>query len=188
MEALIPALVAAGLAEMAGRMQHLAVLLARRFGRVGPVLAGLLLAAIANMGMGAALGVALGREVPHSAARLLVGVALLLAGGGALFRPTPAPAVDRWRLGSLLSSFGAALILGFGESAVFVAVALSAASGAPVETGIGAAIGILLACAPAALFADRWTALPALRSARVGAGVLLMLAGAAVALSALEIA
>jgi putative Ca2+/H+ antiporter (TMEM165/GDT1 family) len=187
-EALIPSLVAAGLVEAGGRMQRLAAALSRRFDAKGAVIAGFSLAAAVSMGIGAALGAALAREVPHSAARLLVGVALVFAGIGGLFRPKPAPDLSGWRLGTFLSSAGAALILGFGEAAQFVCAALSAASGAPVATAIGATLGVALAGVPPVLLAERWEALPGLAPVRVAAAALAVLAGATVALLALEIA
>lgn len=102
MDALLPALIVAALAEIGDRTQRLAMRLGKRFARPGAVIAGIALAALLSCAIAAALGSVLATEIDHRAIRLMTGVALLLAGGGAALRVKPADPVDGWRLGPFL--------------------------------------------------------------------------------------
>ncbi len=187
MDALIPAFVVAALAETGDRTQLLAILLGARFGRPVPVILGIALAALATMALAAAAGAAAAAAVSHRALQLMTGLALLLAGAGGFLAVKPAPPVDRWRLGALVSSAGAFFILEFGDKTQFVTAAIAGGSGHPVLTAIGAAAGVTAANAPAIVLGERWPRLVPLRAIRIVVAVLLVLAGTAMALRALQI-
>ena len=187
MDALIPAFVVAALAETGSATQLLAAMLAARFGRPVPVLLGIAMAAALNMAIAAAAGVAMARVAPHPAMLLLIGVALLLAGGGAFVRAKRPSGVDRWRLGALPSSAGAFLIHGFGDGTQFAAAAIAGASPHPALVAAGAAAGIVVADVPAVLLGAAWPGAVPVRALRHAAGVLLLLAGAVMAIRALGI-
>lgn len=187
MDALIPAFVVAALAELGDRTQLLAILLGMRFRRPAAVIVGIALAALLTMALGAAAGAAAAAAVSHRALQLMTGLALLLAGAGGVFKVKPPPPVDRWRLGALASSAGAFFILEFGDKTQFVAAAIAGGSGHPVLTAIGAAAGVTAANAPAVVLGERWPRLVPLRIVRPAVGVLLVVAGAAMGLRALQI-
>jgi putative Ca2+/H+ antiporter (TMEM165/GDT1 family) len=188
MDALVPAFILAGLAEVGDRTQMLALLLGKRFApRRGAVLAGVALAALLNMGVGAGAGAALARVVNHQAIQLMTGLALVMAGSGAAFRGKPPPPVEAWRLGAFASSAGAFLILSFLDKTQFMVATVAAGNGEPALAAIGAAAGIAAANAPAVMLGDEWPALVPLRGIRIGAGLLLALGGLAIALRALEL-
>jgi putative Ca2+/H+ antiporter (TMEM165/GDT1 family) len=187
MDALVPAFIVALLAEIGDATQLLAMLLGARFRSPAPVIAGIALAALANMGLGAAAGYELGDVVNHRAIQLMTGLALLLAGGGALFRAKAPDPVDGWKLGAFASSAGAFFILSLFDKTQFVVAALAAGSGGPVLAAIGAAAGVTVANAPAVVLADRWPAMVPLVALRRVAGLLLALAGLYVGFAALGI-
>jgi putative Ca2+/H+ antiporter (TMEM165/GDT1 family) len=185
MDALVPAFVVALLAEIGDATQLLAMLLGARFRSKAAVIAGIALAALLNMALGAAAGAAIALEINHRAIQLMTGVGLVLAGGGAVMKvKTPDP-VDGWKIGAFASSAGAFFILALFDKTQFVAATIAAGSGHPVYTAIGAAAGITLADAPAVVFADRWPKMVPLRALRLGAGGLLVLAGLFIAIRAL---
>jgi len=188
MDALVPLFVIAALAEIGDRTQLLGLLLGRRFASKGAVLAGIALATILNMAIGAAAGAAIGQVVSHRAIQLFTGLALFLAGTGGLLRVKKPDSVEGWRLGAFLSSALAFFILELGDKTQFITAAISAGSGAPVFAAIGAAAGVTLASAPAVLLADRWPMGLPIRAIRLGVGLLLMLAGLVLAIRALELA
>ncbi|HEY0270777.1 MAG TPA: TMEM165/GDT1 family protein [Sphingomonas sp.] len=185
MDALVPAFVVAGLLELGDSTQFLAMLLGARFRAPLAVLAGILLAALANMALGAAAGTLIALEINHRAILLMTGLSLILAGGGAQFRVTRPDPVDSWRLGAFLSPALAFFILALFDKTQFVAATISAASGQPVATTIGAAAGITAANAPAVLLGERWPRIAPLRAIRIAIGALLVIAGLYLAFGAL---
>jgi putative Ca2+/H+ antiporter (TMEM165/GDT1 family) len=177
MDALVPAFLVAAILEIGDTTQLLAILLGRRFDRPPAILAGIALAALANMAIGAAAGELIAAEINHRAILLMTGLSLILAGGGAPFRVKQPGAIDRWRLGAFASSAGAFFILALFDKTQFVAATFSAASGQPVSTAIGAAAGITIANAPAVLLGERWPQIAPLRAIRIVVGLLLVLVG-----------
>lgn len=188
MDALLPAFIVALLAELGDRTQGLAMLLGGRFRKPAAVIAGIALAAICNMALAGAAGMEIGLAIPHRAARLLTGVALLLAASAAPFRAKPPPAVDGWKLGAFASSAGAFFILALGDKTQFLTAAIAAGSGHPVLAGAGAAAGVTIANAPAVVLGERWSALVPLRAIRIGAGLLMALAGIVLVIGAFDLA
>lgn len=187
MDALLPALIVAALAEFGDRTQLLAMLLGRRFAKPGAVIGGIALAALLSCAIGAAAGAGLATVINHRAIRLMTGVALVLAGSGAALRVKPADPVDGWRLGAFLSSAAAFFLYALFDKTQFVIATIAAGSLQPIPAAIGGAIGVTLANAPAVMLGDRWPQLVPLRAVRIVAGLLLAVAGLAIALTALQI-
>lgn len=181
MGALLPAFVAALLAEFGDKTQLLVLMLAAHFGRRRPVLAGIALAAAANGVISAAGGELIAGLITPEARALMLALALLFAGAGALLPVKPPTSVAGWRLGAFASSFGAFLILEFGDKTQFLTAAIAARYGAPILTAIGATAGVVIASALALLLGD---ALPRARL-RTGAAALFLVIGVAVAIGAL---
>ncbi len=185
MDALVPAFVVALLAELGDRTQLLATLLGVRFQRPAPVLVGIALAAVVNMALAAVVGTEIAGYLNHRAIRLMTGLALLVAASGAVLKVKPVPTVETWKLGAFLSSAGAFFILALGDKTQFVTATIAAGSGHPALAAVGAAAGVVLANAPAVVLGDRWPVLAPLRAIRIGAGVVLALAGIALVIGAL---
>ena len=185
MDALVPAFVVAAILEIGDTTQLLAILLGTRFRAPLAVLAGIALAALANMAIGSAAGGLIAAEVNHRAILLMTGLSLILAGGGAPFRVKQPEPVDNWRLGAFASSALAFFILASFDKTQFVAATFAAAGGRPIATALGAAAGVTVANAPAVLLGERWPLVAPLRAIRTGAGLLLVLAGLYLAFGAL---
>ena len=83
------------------------------------------------------------------------------------------------------SSAGAFFILALGDKTQFVTGAIAAGSGHPVLAAVGAAAGITIANAPAVVLGERWPMLVPLRAIRIGAGIVLALAGLYLVIGAL---
>jgi Ca2+/H+ antiporter, TMEM165/GDT1 family len=188
MDALLPALIVAALAEFGDRTQLLAMLLGRRFAKPGAVIAGIALAALLNAAIGAAGGAFIATTINHRAIQLMTGVALVLAGAGAALRVKPADPVDGWRLGPFLSSACAFFLYALFDKTQFVIAAIAAGSLQPVQAAVGGAIGVALANAPAVVLGDGWARVAPLRAIRIVAGIVLVVAGLFIALTALQIA
>lgn len=172
MDALLPAFVAALLAEFGDKSLLLAMALAAHFGRARAVLAGVSLAAAVNAALAAFAGAMLAPLMTPEARGLLLALALILAGAGALL-PVRAPDVARWRVGAFASSFLAFLILGFGDKTLFVTAAIAARTASPILAACGGAAGVIVASGAALALGPQ---LPAAQI-RKGAAALLLLGG-----------
>lgn len=186
MDALVPAFVAALLAEIGDKTQWLALALALHFRRPAPVLAGIACAAFANAALAALAGALLAPRLTHEAATLLVALALLLAGAAAWIRQTPPDPPRHRASGALLTSLFAFLLLELGDKTQFLTFALALRSGSFWLTAAGAAAGVVLASAAAVLAAPALQRLP-LVAIRRGVGALFLLTGLWAALSALRL-
>jgi len=188
LEPLLTTFVAALLAEWGDKTQLLVAALGARYGRPLPVIAGVAAGALANSLLAAFGGTLLHGMVTPRAVSLIVGIALILAGAGALFRSKTPDMGATWRVGPFLTAFGCFFLLEFGDKTQFVTAALAAQYDSLALAAAGATAGVFLASVPAAALGDRFAAAVPIRAIRIGAGILLLLAGLAVGLSALRLA
>ena len=187
MNALLPPLVAAFLAEWGDKTQLLAVMLSIRFRRTRAVLAGIVLAAFLNSLAAAFAGSLISDLLTFRALTLMAAVALVFAGVGGLL-PQKAPKLHTQGTGGVvLASFFAFAVLEFGDKTQFITTTLAARSDSIWLAGIGATAGIVAANAPAVLIAERFSTTVPLRPIRAVAGVILLSAGMIIALGALRL-
>lgn len=187
MEPLLTSFVAAGLAEWGDKSQWLVVLLAARFARPMPILAGVAVAALANALIAAAAGIFVHDMIVARAASLLVAVALLFAGVAGLIRHKGPGIAERWPIGPFLTAAGGFFLLGLGDRTQFVTFALAAHYDSLALTAAGAAAGMIAASLPAALLGERLPALAHIGALRIGIAVLFLLAGFFVAITSLQL-
>lgn len=185
MDALLTSFLAVGLAEFGDRTQLLAALLAARFGRPGPILAGLLLGALGNLALAAAAGTLVNDFSLRDTALLLVALALLVTGAAGLFARAVPDAIAQVGRSPFLAALGGGFLLEFADKSQFLTFALAARTDAPLLTAIGATTGIAAACLPALALGDKLATTVPLRTIRIGTAILLLLAGAIVAVNAL---
>lgn len=185
MDALLIALLACLLGEMGDRSQMLCVALTERFRRDGAIIAGMVVAVACNVALSAFAGNLIAHLLAPNARNLFLALGLL-AGGVTMLMPTKAPdALAGWRIGAFGTSALGLFILGFGESAQFLIMGISAAWADPVFAGVGGALGIITACTVAILLRSSLATLLPLRIIRRGAAMLFLLTGGIVAVRAL---
>jgi putative Ca2+/H+ antiporter (TMEM165/GDT1 family) len=187
LDALLTTLVAAFLAEWGDKTQLLVIALAARFQRPGAVLAAVVLAALGNSIIAAVGGSLLSSVITLRAVSLLVALALIFAGGAALVRDKTPDMGRTWRVGAFLTTLGCFFLLEFGDKTQFVTAGLAAQFTAPAFAAAGATVGIAAANAPAALLGDGLAKALPLRAIRLGIGILFLLIGLFVAVSALRL-
>lgn len=181
------ALVAAALAQVGDRTAWLAAILADRYAKPGLVIAMAAVALLAASGIAAVGGALIGPLLAPNARQLMLALALILQGGGAVFPAKPPERLVSWRIGAAATSAIGLFILGFGDGVQFIVLTLAARSPVPALAAIGATLGSLAVIAPAALMGEAaWLKLP-LKPLRIGIGVLFVLAGAFLALGALRL-
>lgn len=188
MDALLPAFLAALLAETGDRTQIFAALLAFRFARPAPVLAGIAAAAIANAAIAAVGGTILHDLVNFRALTLMLALALLSAGVGALWRQKRPDQPSFTAMGAFGASAIGMFILEFGDKTQFLTLTLAARSDTPWLAAIGAAAGVVVAAVPAVALAGRFETAAPWRRIRLGIGGLLLLVGCIAAIAALGLA
>jgi len=185
MDALMAALVAAALAQATDRSAVLAARLGDRFERRGGVIAGLVIALIAVNAIAAAGAALVAPMLTPNAKALLLALALLSAGGSALFPPRPPKGEARG--GAVIAALAGALALGLGDRAQFITFALAARTPIPALAATGAVIGGLAVLVPAVLAGERGRAVLPEAPIRFAIAALFLVAGAVAGLSALRL-
>ena len=187
MDALLPSLLAAFLAEWGDKTQLLVVALAARYGKPGPILAGIFVAAIVNAGLAAFGGTLLHGLITLRAISLMLALALLFAGIGGFFRNKMPDMGADWRTGPFLTAAGCFFLLEFGDKTQFLTATLAGQFNSLALAASGAAIGVLAANVPAALLGERLERAVPVRGIRFGAAILFLIIGLIVAVNALRL-
>ena len=188
MDALLTALVGAALAEWGDRTMLFVIVLVARFGKAGPILAGLAVAALLNGAAAAFGGVWVHDLIPTRALSLLVALALVMAGVGSLLRRRPPDMAARWRTGAFLTAAASLTLLEIGDKTQFLTFALAARFDSVALTLAGATAGILVANAPAAVLGAAFQKTVPVQPIRYAIAALFLIAGFWIAVKALELA
>jgi putative Ca2+/H+ antiporter (TMEM165/GDT1 family) len=186
-EPLLTTFIAAGLGEFGDKTQLLVVALAARYGRPGAILAGVALAALVNSLIAAAGGIVIHDMITLRAISLLVALALLFAGGGSLISLRPRVNVAGWKTPAFITAAGGFFIAEFGDKTQFLTGALAAQYDSLPLAAFGAAAGIILASAPAAVLGPRLGDVLPLTAIRIGVACLFLILGFIVAVGALRL-
>jgi putative Ca2+/H+ antiporter (TMEM165/GDT1 family) len=171
---LAAALVSAGavaLAEIGDKTQLLALLLAARFRRPWPIVAGILVATLLNHALAGWLGALVADWLTPGVLRWIVAGSFA---GIALWTLTPDRIDERQPLparGAFLATTFAFFLAEIGDKTQVATVLLAAKYSPLWEVVVGTTAGMLLANAPVVLLGSRFADRLPLRTARVVAGV-----------------
>lgn len=148
------------LAEIGDKTQLLAFILAARFKKPIPIIAGILLATIINHGMAGALGAWITNTISPDILRWALGASFI---GMAIWTLIPDKIEEEeTQIASKLGVFGATLITFFlaemGDKTQIATIALAAHYAAPLMVVIGTTLGMLIADVPAVFVGDRLAA------------------------------
>ena len=187
MEALLPAFIAAALAEWSDKTQLVILALAIRYGRPGPLLIGVAVGALASGLFAGFAGTLVHGTVTLRALSLLLGVALIFAGASAfLARKTPDYAATLAGPAAFAAALGV-FLAEFGDRTQFITFAIAARYDSMLLAAFGATAGLVAASIPAAVLGPKLAAVVPVNLLRIGAGFLFLLFGVVVALNALEL-
>ena len=186
MEALFISTGIVALAEIGDKTQLLAFLLAARFKKPLPIIAGILCATVVNHGLAGALGAWITASLSPEILRWVLGASFI---GMAVWTLIPDKIEDdegdiagRWGV------FGATLITFFlaemGDKTQIATVAMAAHFPDPVLVVIGTTLGMLIADVPAVFIGDRLSARIPMRLVHGIAAALFAVLGAATLLGA----
>jgi putative Ca2+/H+ antiporter (TMEM165/GDT1 family) len=160
MEALLISTGVVALAEIGDKTQLLAFVLAARFKKPLPIIAGILCATLVNHGLAGALGAWITAVVSPEAMRWVLGLSFI---GMAAWTLIPDKIEEEeTQVAKHLGVFGATLITFFlaemGDKTQIATVALAAHYGAPLLVVIGTTLGMLIADVPAVFIGNQFAA------------------------------
>jgi putative Ca2+/H+ antiporter (TMEM165/GDT1 family) len=158
MEAFLVSTGIVALAEMGDKTQLLALLLAARFRRPWPIVAGILIATLLNHGFAGAVGTWVQARLGPDTLRWILGLSFLAMAAWMLV-PDEIDAAEAG--GQRFGVFGTTLVAFFlaemGDKTQIATVALAARYDAFVAVVAGTTFGMMLANVPAVLLGDRIT-------------------------------
>jgi putative Ca2+/H+ antiporter (TMEM165/GDT1 family) len=148
------------LAEIGDKTQLLAFILAARFKKPLPIIAGILCATIVNHGLAGALGAWITTAVNPSVLRWVLGLSFI---GMAAWTLIPDKIEDEEaRVAGRLGVFGATLVTFFlaemGDKTQIATVAMAARYADPLWVVVGTTTGMLIADVPAVFVGERFAA------------------------------
>jgi Ca2+/H+ antiporter, TMEM165/GDT1 family len=157
MEALLVSTGVVALAEIGDKTQLLAFILAARFKKPVPIIAGILCATIVNHGLAGALGAWITTTVSPDVLRWILGASFI---GMAVWTMIPDEIEEEeTQVARKFGVFGATLITFFlaemGDKTQIATVAMAAHYGNPLLVVIGTTLGMLLADVPAVFIGDK---------------------------------
>ncbi len=162
-----------GLAEMGDKTQLLAIMLASRFRRPLPIVAGILVATLVNHALAAWAGAALAGWFAGPTFKIAVGLSFLAMAAWTLVpdklenvEATPA------RYGAFLTTLFTFFMVEIGDKTQIATVALGARYDNVLAVTIGTTLGMMLANVPAVFLGDRLVKLVPLRTVHIVAALL----------------
>jgi len=179
LESLIISAGVVALAEIGDKTQLLALVLAARFRKPVPIIAGILCATLFNHSLAGALGAWITTVVSPTVLRWILGLSFI---GMAAWTLIPDEIEkDESDVATRFGVFGATLITFFlveiGDKTQIATVALAAHYGTPVLVVIGTTLGMLLADVPAVIVGDKLSARIPMRLVHSIAAAIFMLLG-----------
>ena len=157
MESLLVSTGVVALAEIGDKTQLLAFILAARFKKPLPIIAGILVATIVNHGLAGALGAWITSAISPEVLRWVLGASFI---GMAIWTMIPDEIdEDETQVAKRFGVFGASLITFFlaemGDKTQIATVAMAAHYATPVMVVIGTTLGMLIADVPAVFVGDK---------------------------------
>jgi len=186
MEALLVSTGVVALAEIGDKTQLLAFILAARFKKPAPIIAGILVATLANHGLAGALGAWITATLSPGVLRWVLGLSFI---GMAIWTLVPDKIEEEeTKVAQRLGVFGATLLTFFlaemGDKTQIATVAMAAHYATPVLVVLGTTLGMLIADVPAVFVGDRLASKIPMRLVHGIAAAIFALLGAATLLGA----
>ena len=179
MEALLTSTALVALAEIGDKTMLLAIVLATRFRRPLPIIAGIFFATIANHALAAWAGSLAAEFFAGQAFRLIVTASFVVMGLWTLipdkFDDDDAPVVTA--RGAFLTTLVAFFIVEMGDKTQLATVALGAQYHDVLAVAAGTTLGMMIANVPAVLLGDALVKRVSLKAVRIAAAALFVAVG-----------
>jgi Ca2+/H+ antiporter, TMEM165/GDT1 family len=154
MQAFLTSAALVGVAEIGDKTQLLSFVLATRFRRPFPIIAGILVATLLNHALAGSIGVWLADVVPRPILNWTVSLACVGFGIWALFPGKLDMHPGMHGAGAFVTTFVAFFLAEMGDKTQFATIALAARFDALAEVVLGTTVGILIADAPAVFMGE----------------------------------
>jgi len=151
LESLIVSTVTVALAEIGDKTQLLALVLAARFRKPWPIIAGILLATLVNHAIAAEVGAWLARLLSPDVLRWIVAASFLAMGLWALIPDKDSGAAAKYQFGAFLTTLIAFFLVEIGDKTQIATVVLAAKYANVFMVVVGTTLGMLLANVPVVL-------------------------------------
>jgi putative Ca2+/H+ antiporter (TMEM165/GDT1 family) len=184
MQAFLVATGTIALAEIGDKTQLLALLLATRFRNPWPIVAGIVVATLANHLLAALAGLWLGRWLQPQWLRGLLGLGFLAMAAWSLKPDKADEQSDRGHWGAFLATAVAFFLAEIGDKTQVATLMLGARFGTLWPVVAGTTLGMLIADVPAVFLGQRITRWATLGTIRYAAAALFVLLGVATLLGA----
>lgn len=149
MEAFFSSVLVVALAEIGDKTQLLAIVLAARFGRPAPILAGILIATLANHFLAALIGAGAAALLDSAAFRYAVAASFVVMAGWALLPDEEDEAGAKSRGGAFVTTLIAFFLVEMGDKTQVATLALGARYQDALMVTLGTTLGMMAANAPA---------------------------------------
>lgn len=178
MQALLTSIAAVALAEIGDKTQLLAIVLATRFKRPGPIVLGIFGATIANHFLAALVGAEAAAVLQGHWFRYLIAVSFIAMAGWTLIPDKLEAVADKPpRFGAFVTTLIAFFLVEMGDKTQLATIALAARFHSVVEVMVGTTIGMMLANVPAVLFGAALIRRVPLRAVRLVAALMFLMIG-----------
>ena len=176
MEAFLISTAIVGLAEIGDKTQILSLLLAARFGRPWPIIAGIFFATLANHAAAGLAGTFFGGLLGGPWLRWVLALSFFSVAVWALF-PDRFEGRTSGRSGAFLTTLCAFFLAEIGDKTQIATIGLAARFEAFYAVVAGTTLGMMLANIPAVLLGDRAAGRLPVRLIRIAAAVLFVVVG-----------
>jgi Ca2+/H+ antiporter, TMEM165/GDT1 family len=177
-ESFLVSLSTVAIAEMGDRTQLLALMLAAHYRRPWPILAGVLVATIANHLVAGLIGIRLGRFLTPTLIDVLVGISMIAMALWALRPDVMKEESARMKRGAFIATTVAFFIAEVGDKTQLATIALAAAYANLLPVVSGTTLGMLVANAPVVFLGRAFAARLPLKTLNYAASGIFLLVGA----------
>lgn len=178
MEAFTVSALLVAIAEIGDKTQLLAIVLAARYRKPWPIIAGIFAATLANHGLAATAGYFIAGLLDGHAFRIAVALGFIVMAGWALIpdKEEEAPAAAS-SAGVFLATLVAFFLVEIGDKTQIATTALAARFQDIAFVTAGTTLGMMLANVPAVFLGERVTQIVPLRYVRIGAALVFLALG-----------
>lgn len=177
MQAFLVSVSTVAIAEMGDRTQLLSMLLAARFRKPWPIIAGILLATIANHALAALVGVEFAKYLTPKVLDLVVGISMLAMSVWTLIPDKMDEGTGVDGRGAFAATLVAFFVAEMGDKTQIATAALAAGYRSLFEVVAGSTLGMMIANVPAVFLGHGFAARLPMRAIHIGASLLFMALG-----------
>jgi Ca2+/H+ antiporter, TMEM165/GDT1 family len=178
LEALLTSTAVVALAEIGDKTQLLAIVLATRFGKPGPIIAGILAATLANHFLAALLGAQVASILDGQWFRYVVAVSFIAMAAWTLIPDKLDEQLDKpARFGAFVTTLIAFFLVEMGDKTQIATVALGARFHEVIPVTAGTTLGMMIANVPAVLLGHELIKRVPMRMVRIIAALLFLAIG-----------